>query len=353
LQTVPGRHTCDSPGVQEVAQTGALASQLRLFAQPMSVFLHPELGSQEILVAFPRAASQVGVPQLMSKWLMFPVLGSQKSSVQAFPSSLSTGTPGEQSPFPSQVSLPLHRSPSSQLSPTATGITWHFPLSQDALAQGPGSGHSWSFLQVAQPLMGRWATVPVVGSQTSLVQGSPSSICGAGIAMACPLPSQAQVPLHLSRSLSQETPLLHSVVTQVPSMQATLAHLLWAPQSSSLVHSAGASPPWPAAPCLLAARAAVARGSSRGTPVAALPRVGAAARLRPSGSARTAVAGRACGGTLQRGEVEGPFGFDGAGDPEEQEAGRSHKDAEKHPVMIPKGEGSRRCQTAESPGTGG
>ena len=92
-------------------------------------------------------------------WL-HPSTGSQASSVQATPSSQSSGVPGWQSSTGSQVSAPLHTSPSSQLS--SFGVLTHWSLTssqvssvQATLSSQSGSVPGWqSFTgsQVSAPL---------------------------------------------------------------------------------------------------------------------------------------------------------------------------------------------------------
>ena len=105
-----------------------------------------------------------------------PVAGSQLSTVQASPSSTTSGVPAWQSFTASQVSVPVHTSPSSQRLSVATFEMRPVAGSQLSTVQAtPSSGSTGSF------------EMPVAGSQLSTVQASPSS--GSTGAWLTPLPA--------------------------------------------------------------------------------------------------------------------------------------------------------------------
>src|SRR5690349_5749582 len=92
---------------------------------------------------------------------MTPAVASQRSTVQALPSSMLGAVPGRHVPAPSHSSLPLHTFASAQDPCAATNTCVN----------------------------------PVLGSQSSVVQGFPSSGGPRGDARQAPRPLQNSIPL--------------------------------------------------------------------------------------------------------------------------------------------------------------
>ena len=143
------------------------------------------------------------VPAGDGEWLTTPVFGSHASSVHALPSLVGIGVPDWQTPAPSQVSPPLHRSASLQAVPAATGV---------------------------------WTTPPS-GEHESAVQGLPSSMATGVPPPHAPV-EQLSATVHALPS-SHEAPSAFGGFEQMP---VAGAHVPASWHWSSAVHATGLPP---------------------------------------------------------------------------------------------------------------
>jgi len=145
-----------------------------------------------------------------------PVVGLQASSVQGFSSLIVGGVPALQEPLPSHVSVPLQRSPSPQLVPSATG-SFETPVTgshasivhgfESSTSDGAPATQVPEGSQTSGPLQrsasaqlvpsgtGSW-WIPATGSQLSAVHALESSSAGGVPGLQMPVALQTSAPLH-------------------------------------------------------------------------------------------------------------------------------------------------------------